>query len=164
MRDYLKIFFVAVVISVFGVSCIQAQESKKENFVAAQDFKLKDLSQNTVTLSEYKGKQPVVLFFWATWCPYCRRELGTLKEKYPYFAKKGLELLVINIGESRQRVESFVKANGLNLKVLLDEKGDVANSFAIFGVPTYIFIDKNGDVVAQEHYFSEERFAQFFPR
>ncbi|MGD0335482.1 MAG: TlpA disulfide reductase family protein [Candidatus Omnitrophota bacterium] len=152
MKKYLAAIFTITFVSLAGISCIQAQDNK------AQDFTLQDLNQNTVSLSEYKGNKPVVLFFWTTWCPYCQRELVILKDKYAGFAGRGLEFLAINIGEDKRRVENLVRKKGLTFKVLLDKDGTVSDSFGIFGVPTYIFIDKKGNIVEKENYFSEKAF------
>src|SRR3989338_157237 len=124
-----------------------------EEPVLAPDFKLKDLSQHTVVLSSYRDKQPVILFFWTTWCPFCRRELRELNNRYPALVKEGWEVLAIDVGEPLSRVVNFVKDYELTFKVLLDKDTTVANDYGILGVPTYIIVDKAGNVVFDDHYF-----------
>lgn len=126
--------------------------SAKESHIAA-DFTLQDLEQNKITLSNYRGKQPVLLFLWATWCPFCLEELKTLNIKYKELARDGIELLAIDIGEPLHKVEKFIKKQALVFKVILDEDRASAFAYNIVGVPTFILINKKGEIVFQNHYF-----------
>ena len=120
----------------------------QESYRMAPDFKLRDIYQNTFTLSEYRGRQPVLLFFWATWCPFCQKELSVLKQEYAGLAEGGLEVLAIDVGERPSTVEDFVKSYYLNYQVLLDRDTSVANSFRIVGIPVYVLVDKQGFIVS----------------
>lgn len=122
----------------------------------APDFKLQDLNRKTFTLSDYKDKQPVILVFWTTWCPYCRQQLKQLNERLPELTKKGIQILAINVGEPKDKVEDFVKNRSLSLKILLDESGDVAGTYEIMGVPSYFVIDISGKVAAAANQFPED--------
>ncbi len=128
--------------------------------IQAPDFQLQDLNQKTFTLSSYKGKQPVVLFFWTTRCPFCVSELRTLRDMYPEMVKKGWELLAIDVGEYAYRADRYAKKYALNFKVLLDIDANVARDYDILGVPTYVFVDKKGCIAFKDNYFSEEKYQE----
>jgi len=114
------------------------------------DLVLNDLKSNPVNLSSLGGK-PSVLFFWTTWCPYCRAELRALNKMYPQMEKEGVAVFAVNVGEAGYKVERFLKDYALNIRILLDKDGQAAENYEIIGVPTYIFINKNGKVVSTEH-------------
>lgn len=152
MKIYRNLFFVFVALAVFGTSCIQAEE---EIAKPAPDFKLQDLSQKTITLSDYKGKQPVILFFWTTWCPFCRKEIRILNEKYPELRKEGWELFAINLEEPVYKIENFLKNYTVNFKVLLDRDASIAYAYDLLGIPTYVFIDKKGNIRSVRHTFPQ---------
>ncbi len=145
-----------IAIFIFCFSQYAFSEEKK----LAPDFTLQDLSQNTLTLSSYRDKQPVMLLFWTTWCPYCRSELKTLKDNYETLKKDGVGLLAIDSAELPAKVGNFIKNYNLPFRVFLDQDGRVAGSYGILGVPTYIYIDKKGHVVSKGHYFSEEMYKE----
>jgi len=63
----------------------------------APDFSLNDLNSKKVTLSSFKNKKAVILSFWATWCPYCIKEIPKLKTLHTKFQNRGLEVLSVNI-------------------------------------------------------------------
>jgi len=127
---------------------------------AALDFKLKDLDQNTVTLSSFKDKKPVIFLFWTTWCPYCRSELNVLKNEYSQLAKDGIELLAISVGEPRYKVDNFVKNRGFGFKFLLDEDALVSQSYDLLGVPTYFIVNKSGKIVFTGGHFPKNKLRQ----
>ncbi|MDD5432331.1 MAG: TlpA disulfide reductase family protein [Candidatus Omnitrophica bacterium] len=124
----------------------------------APDFKLNDISGKEVSFSSLKGNKPVILFFWTTWCPYCRAELKELMNLSGDFKKDGVELLVIDVGEEKYKVESFLKARSLNLNVLLDNDSSVSQSYELLGVPTYVFITKAGEIALKDNSFSKDAY------
>jgi len=114
----------------------------------ALDFTGKDLEGNTITLSDYKGEKPVLLVFWATWCPECNREISLLKELYKKYGKK-IEFISIDvaINEKLKKVKKFVAKNELPYRTIFDEKKEIIKKYKVSGIPTNIVIDKSGKIV-----------------
>jgi peroxiredoxin len=134
----------------------------KAAYVYAPDFTLKDMEGKVFQLSKQRGK-PVVIFFGTTWCPSCRSELPVYKEIYDVYTRKGMEVTYVNIMESREKVAKFVKANSLPFRILLDESGAVAESYAVIGVPTLVLIDKDGKFIKITHSTAELPLKKLFP-
>lgn len=109
----------------------------------ALDFTLLDLNDQPVSLSSLLGK-PVMLNFWATWCPPCRHEMPFFQEIHEKSADKGLVVLAVNVGESRSTVSEFIQENNYSFSVLLDTDQGIALEYGIRTFPTTIFIDKDG--------------------
>jgi len=130
----------------------------------APDFELDDIYQDTYILSSYKNKQPVLLFFWTTWCPFCRRELAVLNDRYAVLQQDGIEVLSINVGESPSKVQDFLKNYHLAYRVLLDKDTSVSHSYEVIGVPTYALIDKAGYVVFHENFFPLKEYKELIEK
>jgi thiol-disulfide isomerase/thioredoxin len=136
----------------------EAQVAELEEVITAQegsqvgnlspDFQLRDLDGETVSLTELRGS-PVMLNFWATWCPPCRREMPYLQQIYEEWQDKGLILLTIDLRESTSTVREFIQSNNLSLPALLDTNGNVASKYNITAVPTTFFINKYGLIQAR---------------
>ena len=111
----------------------------------APDFQLDDLDGQSVALSDFKGK-PVLVNFWASWCPPCRSEMPFIQDTFTdkKWADEGLVVLAIDIGESPSAVSEFVKKYGLTFPVLLDITQDVSLEYYVRGIPTTFFIDREG--------------------
>ena len=124
---------------------------------AAINFTLPNLDNQSVSLSDFQGSG-VLLFFWTTWCPYCREELKKINSMYEELKKEGLIVLVINTGESEMRVENFIRRFSFSYPVLLDKDFDVVESYGVLGVPTYILIDQQGNIVFKSHYFPKREY------
>jgi peroxiredoxin len=153
MRKY---FFAAMMLVMVFISANNNLAIGEETI--APNFQLKDLGGNTVTLSKYKGKQDVLLFFWTTWCPYCRRGLKVLNEKQAQLSKDGVEILAINVNEPVGKVDSFVRNYALTFKILLDLDADVAENYKLLGFPTYMIVNKKGYIRSSGYTFPEEEY------
>ena len=117
----------------------------------AADFTLPDLDGQPVALNQFLGKKPVLLVFWATWCPECKAAIPEINAMAtgPLAAK--LQVLGLDFRESREKVANAVKARGIRYPVLLDEKGQVARAYGVVGIPTYVLIGRDGKVIYREH-------------
>ncbi len=113
----------------------------------APDFELPNLDGKTVKLSDYKG-QPVWINFWASWCPPCRAETPDVEAAYKERHPQGLTLLAISIGEDAAAVRNYVQAAGMTSTILVDSSQGVASRYHINGIPTHLFVDKDGIVRA----------------
>jgi peroxiredoxin len=113
----------------------------------APDFTLATTSGSELTLSELEG-QPVVLNFWATWCPDCRKEIPTLVAAADTY--EGRAVLLGVSAETRGTVADFADANGVNYPLLLDKNRAANTSYQIVGLPTTYLIDAQG-VVRKVH-------------
>ncbi|MEW5758761.1 MAG: TlpA disulfide reductase family protein [Candidatus Omnitrophota bacterium] len=121
----------------------------------APDFELQDLYGNIVKLSDYRGKN-VLLYFWAIYCPSCRNYLDKLNELYPKWQADKITFLSINIYESKQRNIDFAKKNPINYPVLLDNNSQVAISFDIVGIPTFVAVNKEGEIIYRRNYLPSD--------
>jgi peroxiredoxin len=117
------------------------------------DFSLPDLSGREVSMARFIGKKPVLLAFWATWCPHCNGSVTTINRMYkePAGSSGGLQILALNFMESREKVSAFVSSKKVLYPILLDRNGDVARSYKVVGIPTYVLIDRNGRLVYRDH-------------
>jgi peroxiredoxin len=110
---------------------------------------LLDLAGKHVTLQGHRGRL-VMLYFWATWCPFCTREMpSSIEAIHREFRDQGLAILAINLGESRAAVAPWVQQHGLTFPVLLDESGAVSGAYRIRGTPTVILVDRRGQLVGR---------------
>ena len=154
MKKQISIWAVWVLVFSFLSGCASAQEKP----TAAKDFTLGGLDKSSFTLSAYKDKNPVLLFFWTTWCPFCRKELSALNGRYPQIVKDGVQLAVINVQEPAAKVENFAQGKNFSFGILLDSGADVAQSYGIIGIPTYFLIDKQGIIRFEGNSFPEEEY------
>lgn len=155
MKKCMKYLFILTVVCFSTISCMEAREPHPGRVGKAVDFTLQDLNDNSFSLNNYKNNKPVALLFWTTWCPYCRRELSAINDRKEELRNAGCELVAIDMGESRQVVERFLKNHDLNIQVLLDKSMSTAHAYRILGVPTYILVDKEGYIAYQGNAFPE---------
>ena len=114
----------------------------------AHNFSLPDLDGQQVTLAEFQGK-PVVINFWATWCPPCRLEMPEFQRAYEENQEDDLVILAVNEAEQSEVVRSFFYDQmGYTFTPLLDEEGQVAEAYGAIGLPSTFFVNAAGEVTA----------------
>ncbi len=111
----------------------------------APDLTLKDLSGNDVSIASFKGKT-VLLNFWATWCPYCRKERAELNTLHDEYKDRDLVIVSISIDRSLEKLKRYMKEMPAEFIVLSDTEGSSAGSYEIMGLPTSYMIDSEGIV------------------
>lgn len=112
------------------------------------EFALNDLSGEQVKLSDFRG-QPVLVNFWATWCPPCRAEMPDLIAFQARHQAEGLQFLAINTEDDPALAREFVRANQMNVPVLLDSEGSVLRAMGTGGLPSTFLFDRSGQLIFQ---------------
>lgn len=136
------------ILLVFFTACGQVQKPKKiEIGGPAPDFAGVDLHGTPFALAAFAGK-PVIIRFWSTECKFCRADTPVFNDIYAEFHDKGLEIAYINTLSNRQQVDAFVADLAINFPVLMDENGDIAQSYQVRFVPQTIIIDRDSIIIA----------------
>jgi thiol-disulfide isomerase/thioredoxin len=94
--------------------------------------------------------KPMIVEFWATWCPPCRASIPHLNEIYAKYKDKGLQVVGIT-DEDRAKILKFEKEVPIEYSVGLDTGGKYAKPFGIQGIPHAVLVDKSGKVVWEGH-------------
>ena len=106
----------------------------------APNFSLATTQDEQIELHELRGHS-VMLNFWATWCSYCRNEMPAIQRMHDTYLVDGLVVLAVNVQEPPTTATDFASENGYTFPVLLDRKGEVAEQYAVNGLPTTYFLD-----------------------
>ena len=111
----------------------------------APEITLTTLEGNTIRLSDLRG-QPVLINFWASWCPPCKAEMPAVQRVQSLYQDQGFVVLAINATQqdTRETAEQFIKNGGYTFQVLLDTQGEATRSYQIHSLPTSFFIDAQG--------------------
>jgi peroxiredoxin len=110
-------------------------------------FDLMTLEGTQFELSEINDT-PIIINFWASWCPPCRAEMEDFQIAYQEFADEGLVIAAINATnqDSLQDVNNFVEAYQLTFPILMDTNGSVLQSYNVHSLPTTYFVDRHGNI------------------
>jgi len=112
----------------------------------AEEFSLVDLDEQLHKLSDYKGK-PLIVNFWATWCPPCRAEMPSMERAWQKIQAEGIGMVGINVGENFDQVFGFTADGDVSFPLLLDLDGEVTNNWPIQGLPTTYILNSRGEMV-----------------
>ncbi len=120
-----------------------------------KDFTLKTVGGAPVSLTDFRQGGKAVIFFWATWCPHCRRELTELNKNKSTLEQKGIKVVLVDVGEEEEAVRRYAQSNNIGMTIFLDETTSVAEEYGLVGVPTFYLVDKQGIVRHVDHAMPE---------
>ena len=149
-----RLLVVAIIFSLVGGCHTQeGAEGDKSLEIAdtgqeAPDMPIPGIEGGVVRFDSFKGKV-IVLNFWATWCPPCRKEMPLLESTYKRYKDKGLVILGINYNEDRERVLKFTQEMGVTFPIILDKELNLTRKYGVLALPATFFIDKKGIIRAQ---------------
>ncbi|NLM01075.1 MAG: redoxin domain-containing protein [Treponema sp.] len=166
----INLFFkrsVLLVIIIFGfnfVSCAKANKEVKDEKKSVQEVS----SEAPVKATESKGPQaidfslemtdgkmfrlfenldkPILVNYWATWCPPCVREFPDLEEMYAKY-KDRMNFIAVNSGENKNTIESFMNKHKYKIPVAMDSSSSVGRMYQISGIPTTFIVATDGSMV-----------------
>ena len=142
--SYLIIIFVVSQ----GISWWKSRGAQRGNL---SGFDVELLDGARFEISEFSGK-PVLLYFWATWCPICSLQEGSvasIAQDYPV-------VTIASWSESEAAVKKHMHDNGLTFPVMLDVSGQLAQSFGVKGVPASFILSPNGEIAFVETGYTTE--------
>jgi thiol-disulfide isomerase/thioredoxin len=114
----------------------------------APDFLLEDMDGKKQQLSALRGKV-VLVNFWATWCPPCRREMPSLERLYQVLKGTDFEILAVNVGEDADTVDAFTSTLDKvpTFTIVFDKDSRVLKAWPVMGLPTTFILDKSGRII-----------------
>jgi thiol-disulfide isomerase/thioredoxin len=121
-----------------GVTEDVVQGSLAVNFVATT------LDGQQVHLADYRGKKAVWLNFWASWCGPCKAEMPDMEQLYQANKDKDIQMLGLDVREEKPTVQGFVTSQNFHWLFLVEPSGATSDRYAVTGIPTHIFINKQG--------------------
>lgn len=147
----------ALVLTMLALACTALMAGcKKEAQLKigekAPELAALDLNYSTAKLSDFRGKV-VVLRFWSTGCKACVAEMPKIDEFSKRYQDRGLAVVAVNVGDTKEKVADFVKSLKISYPVLLDQANITARKYRVTAVPTTCFIDRNG--IAKKIVFGE---------
>jgi len=148
--------FCILILAFFVSSGIYAQGEQPMLGKPAPAFSLPGLDEKAYSLDQFRGKY-VVIHIATTWCPFCNAEAPYLEQLYKDYKQKGVQVLIIDVKESKELVAKLFQKFNFTFPILLDEDGTISASYAPEGVlpdlprdevplASNLIIDKEGNI------------------
>jgi cytochrome c biogenesis protein CcmG, thiol:disulfide interchange protein DsbE len=145
MKRFGLILFVLAASATFS----RAQSADSVNIQDNLKFTVKTVQGEEVKFSDYLGKGPVLIDFWALWCEPCKQEMKAFKTIQDKFKAEGVNLIGINTDQVRNtaKVRAYVTTQGLEFPMLVDPDGDIARDiFAMESLPYSLILMPDGSI------------------
>ena len=134
---------------------LRAAEQSCEGKIANLNFNIKDINGKDVALNSFKGNV-ILLDFWATWCPPCKKEIPEFIGLYNKYKTRGFVVVGVSVDDSTSDVKKFIKQFKMTYPVLMGyERDDLKEAFAPMpGFPTTLVIARDGNICFQHTGFT----------
>ncbi len=130
----------------FAQEKVEEKQAPPANPIAP-DWELATQDGKLVSYDDYKGK-PLVLHFWGTWCPYCKKLHPALERIRAKYEDQGLAVVGITVNEPEgSNPQKVLKDRGINFLTLVEGDDVAENKFQVFGTPTTLFISPDGKIL-----------------
>ena len=132
-----------------GTEPEEKSENSEEVSYLAPDFTVTDMDGNSVSLSDKFGK-PIIVNFWASWCPPCKSEMPDFEEAFKEYGNE-ITFMMVNMTGGRETVDSaksFIEKSTYSFPVYFDTEYQAAMTYGVSSIPQTIFIDKDGNLTA----------------
>ena len=127
------------------VSGFEEAEAARESQYPAPEFRLASLDGGMIGPQDYQG-DVVLVELWATWCGPCRLQARFLEELHEELDGNGVHFLAVSVGEDEETVREFIERTPFPYPVLLDPEDTLGQRYQIYGLPTVMIIDRQGNV------------------
>jgi peroxiredoxin len=136
---------IGIITVVGAVAWYGLPEAKKSVLEGGEviPFTLPDLEGKMHSLPE---GEVILLNFWATWCPPCRKEMPSMAVLHRKYAEKGLKVVAVSVDRDANDLSAFVREYKLPFQVLHDADSSVSHSYGVFRYPETFLIDRQGEV------------------
>ena len=131
-----------------AIERVEVQPSDRWVGVQAPEIQLPLMSGGLFESAPSKNKQVVLIHFWTTWCPPCKRSLAMLSKIASEYATKGVVTVGINIRENKELIKAFLKREGIQILPAIDADGKIAQVYGVEDIPTTVVLDRYGIIQA----------------
>ncbi len=129
----------------FLLASAQAQDLKPWKGGPTPPLALNDINGKPLKLEDYRGKV-VMVQFWATWCPPCRKEMPSMMRLQTKLAGKPFIILAVNMGETEKEIKDFLALVNADFTVPMDSDGKAISAWKVFVAPSTFLIDPKGNI------------------
>jgi len=112
----------------------------------APDFILTTFKGKTISLAGLKGK-PIVLNFWASWCPPCRLEAPLLERTWREYKDRGVMFIGVDIQDKEEDALNYIREFDITYPNAPDPTGEVSIDYGVSGLPVTFFVSRKGEIL-----------------
>ena len=131
-----------------GKSSITGKSGEQLEGGMAPDFTAFSPDRSVISLSDYRGS-PVILNFWASWCPPCREETPILQKVWVENQNKGIVILAVNVQDREEDALQYLAEFGVTFPNVYDKNGGITVDYGVTGLPVTFFVDRRGEIVGR---------------
>lgn len=152
-----RLYCFLVMMLLISCGCADASKSGMHEGAPAHSFNAYDMDGKAVSVGDYIGKDPVLLVFFATWCPPCRKEVPDLIKINDAYKDQGLKVIAVSLDNSAKVLPGFITKNRIDYTVWHDTDKEGRQRYAVQGIPTNILIDASGIIRSRAHHPPREK-------
>jgi thiol-disulfide isomerase/thioredoxin len=148
MKKAIGYWLLAIGLTAVAPTVSRAQDMGIEVGSVAPGAKVHTLDGKDADLAQYMGKTPVLIEFWATWCPNCKELEPTLKSMAAKYGDRVKFVgVAVSVNQSPERVKTFVEKHALPGDQYFDTKGNASGAYDVPATSYVVIIDKSGKIV-----------------
>lgn len=129
-----------------------AQQADLADGILSPDLTFNAVDGDSFSLQQRWEQKPVLLYFWATWCPYCKKATPAVTALHNDYGDS-IDVLGINvaINDSQEKMHAYLHDYNVNFPVMFDESAELTSEFLVNGTPVFVVLSQHGEILYRSH-------------
>ena len=141
-------FTVFLALGLVGKSTATGRSGEKLIDIPPPSFGGREIQGGFFSLDEHKGS-PLIINFWASWCPPCREETPDIEEIWKTYKDQGLVVVGVNVQDIEEEAEKYLSEFSVTFPNVMDKQGKITVDYGVTGLPVTFFVSREGLVIGR---------------
>ncbi|GGF83263.1 TlpA family protein disulfide reductase [Alteromonas lipolytica] len=153
---YINLISIVFVLLLSGVSSIASAQEQQRTSPQAPEFEFVSLRGETFTFPASQNAKPTLLYFWATWCPYCKKVTPKVVNLHKQYGDV-IDVLAVNVGinDSVANANRYINDYAMTFPVAYDHDNHISQAYGVLGTPVFVIVSQSGQLLYRGHRYPE---------
>ena len=147
---------IGIILLLLAVNWPAAAQEQRPAVQQAPSFHFSGLNGESFDFPVQRADKPTLLYFWATWCPYCKKATPRVVKLHEQFSEQ-INVLAVNVGinDSVVKAQQYLRDYDIHFPVAFDHESRISQAYHVFGTPVFVIVSQSGQILYRGHRYPD---------